>query len=71
MLMKKLLFILTILVVAFQSCKETVETTSEISENLRPEIEEKQPMISNTAATFYSTPSQSLRAISNAVSKSS
>ena len=43
MLMKKLLFILTILVVAFQSCKETVETTSKISENLRPEIEEKQP----------------------------
>ncbi|WP_138434179.1 septum formation inhibitor Maf [Winogradskyella algicola] len=41
--MKKLLFILTVLVVAFQSCKETVETTSEISENLRPEIEEKQP----------------------------
>lgn len=43
MLMKKLLFILPILAVAFQSCKETVETTSEISENLRPEIEEKQP----------------------------
>ena len=41
--MKKLLFILTILVLAFQSCKKAVETTSEISENLRPEIEEKQP----------------------------
>ena len=40
--MKKLLFILTVLAVAFQSCKETVETTSKISENLRPEIEEKQ-----------------------------
>lgn len=41
--MKKLLFILTILAVAFQSCKEAVETSSEISENLRPEIEKNQP----------------------------
>lgn len=41
--MKKLLVLFPILVVAFQSCKKAVETTSEISENLRPEIEEKQP----------------------------
>lgn len=41
--MKKLLFILAVLLFTFQSCKKTVETSSEISENLRPEIETKQP----------------------------
>jgi hypothetical protein len=41
--MKKLLFILPVLLFTFQSCKKAVETSSEISENLRPEIETKQP----------------------------
>ncbi|GAB4160908.1 MAG: hypothetical protein Tsb0033_17530 [Winogradskyella sp.] len=41
--MKKLLFILPILPLILQNCREAVETTSQVSEVLRPEIELKNP----------------------------
>lgn len=53
--MKKI--VLTLIICAFTliSCKETVETTSQVSEFLRPEIEPKQPksMLSNTFKDYW------------------
>ena len=42
--MKKLLYILPVLALVFLSCKEAVETTSEISESLRPDTKTKEPV---------------------------
>jgi hypothetical protein len=41
--MKKLLLIIPLLALTLHSCKEAVETTSQVSEVLRPEVEIKQP----------------------------